>query len=188
MSVEQRLETLERAIRRWRLIGITTGGLLVVVVCLGAAGPDKKGGELVLDKLVIRDSQGRERIVLGTSPDGKASVKHLDANRKVRITAVTFPDGKAEVSHLDANQKNRIVARTMPDGSAAVKHYDENEGLRISAFTSSFPHGEAAVLHVDPDRKVRISARTFPKSSRFRSGVRVNGDAIISHDGVKTFN
>ena len=133
----------------------------VVVVCLGAAGPDKKGGELVLDKLVIQDSQGRERILLGTSPDATAGVYHLDTNRKQRITAATSSDGGAALTHLDRNQKKRIAA-----------------------FTSPFPHGEAAVLHVDSDGKLRISARTFPKSSRFRSGVRVNGDATISHDGV----
>ena len=91
MSVEQRLEKLERAIRRRRLLGIATSGLLVVVVCFGATGPDKKGGVLVLGKLVIRDSQGQERIVLGTFPDGGVKVYHLDAKGKKRIAVVTSP-------------------------------------------------------------------------------------------------
>ena len=42
MDVEQRLENIERAICRWRLLGIATRSLLVVVVCLGAAGPEKR--------------------------------------------------------------------------------------------------------------------------------------------------
>ena len=81
MDVERRLERLELAIRgyhRWRLLGIATSGMLVVVVLvvvlyLGAAGPDRKGGELVLDKFVIgdllfiHDPHGRARTVLETS-------------------------------------------------------------------------------------------------------------------------
>ena len=98
--------------------------MLVVVVCLGASGPDKKGGVLVLDKLVIRDSQGRERIVLGMLLNGAAAVQHLDANGKLRIDARTFPDGLASVQHFDVDEKIRIAAGTLPDGKAVVVHDD----------------------------------------------------------------
>ena len=146
MDVEQRLEKLEREIRgyrRWRLLGIATSGLLVVVALVVKA----LSSELVLDNLVIQDSQGRARIVLATSPEGHAVVYHRDANGNQRLEVGTWRNGEAGGKHRDANGKIRIDARTFPDGEAVVSQSDPNGNQRIYAGTDS--DGMAWVLHDD---------------------------------------
>lgn len=39
---------------------------------------------------MIRDDKGRERIVLSTEADGRASIEHTDADGRVRIITGTF--------------------------------------------------------------------------------------------------
>ena len=46
---------------------------------------------MVLDELVIRDKEGRKRILIGSSQDGRAFIEHYDANGKERIGTGTSP-------------------------------------------------------------------------------------------------
>lgn len=87
----------------------------------------QEGGELVLDKLTIRDKEGRNRIVLVTDKDGDAGITHFDADGKIRIELGIDADGTASIIHADANEKMRIGAGTYKDGNAGIEVYDAND-------------------------------------------------------------
>ena len=82
-----RIERLEREMRRLRGWILVLGTALVATFALGATQgtPD----ELTLRKLIIVDVDGKERIAAATFPNGEASIQHFDSDGKVRISAGT---------------------------------------------------------------------------------------------------
>ena len=131
MTIEERLAKLERSCRHRRWVNFALGAVILLIVGVGAA-QDRQGGKMVLDELVIRDKEGRKRILLGVFPNGTASIAHVDANGKVRIGIATSLDGGAGITHYDANDKMRITTATLPDGGAFITHYDANGKVRIN--------------------------------------------------------
>ena len=103
MTIEQRMEHLERTNRRWRRLACTMAVLIVAGVGIGAAqmnedelrlrklviADDKEGNRIVLDgvadiltsRIHLRDEKGRDRIVLSTNSI-EAAIVELDANGK----------------------------------------------------------------------------------------------------------
>ena len=80
MTIEQRMELLERTNRRWRRLACTMAVLIVAAVGIGAAQINED--ELRLRKLVIEDEKGRDRIVLNAN-FLIAGITHFDANGKL---------------------------------------------------------------------------------------------------------
>ena len=68
MTIEQRMELLERTIRLWRRLACTMAVLVVATVGIGAVQMNED--ELVLRKLVIQDEKGRDRIALAADKHG----------------------------------------------------------------------------------------------------------------------
>ncbi len=139
MTIDERVSKLEQ----------TIAALQKDIAALQKEKED--GGELVLDRLVIRDNEGRERIVLGTTEVGAAYITHYDANEKLRISAGTYNEDTASIIHLDANEKLRIIAGTKKDGNATIRHYDANGKRRIFAGTSE--DGDAGIMVNDANDK-----------------------------------
>ena len=139
MTIDQRMELLERTIRRleqgqgglllWGLI-FAIAVLVITVVVIGVLKMNK--GELVLRKLVIKDMHGRTRIEMSTSED-IARIRHFDAKGKIRISSSTSPDGGAGIYHSDANGEPRISSATMPNGKAVSIwwNYDANGEMEV---------------------------------------------------------
>ena len=185
MTIEERMEFLERTIRRWRRIACTMAVLVVAAIGIGAAQMNED--ELMLRKLVIQDEEGHDRIELdtfggtarirhydtngkpridsGTSMDGNASITHYDTNGKPRIDIGTLPDGNASIAHFDANGKTRIINITSSDGQAGISHSDSNEKMRI--ITVTYPDGKASITHYDTNEKTRIASVTDPNGDAF---------------------
>ena len=73
-----RVERLERAARRTRLLAATAGIALLATWLTGASRRDhtQAQGSIRTKLLVVEDAQGRDRIVLGAPlPDGRARSK-----------------------------------------------------------------------------------------------------------------
>jgi hypothetical protein len=124
-ETNDRIERLEREV--WRL----RGWILVLAVALLAAcalgATQRTPDELTLRKLIIVDGNGKERIGMGTLPDGQARVQHYDQDGKTRIATGTFPDGSASIQHYDQDGKGRIIGGTVADGRAIIGIYDGKE-------------------------------------------------------------
>jgi YD repeat-containing protein len=171
-SFEERLERLEhenRSLRRkvWALLwggpAIAAGALL-----LGAT-QNREGSftTLVAEQIVVNDSKGARRVVIGTLPDGRAGIS-MFADDQERITFGTGPEGSATVTYRDREGKVREINGTGPDGTARLGLYDKNSTLRVSVETSS--NGAAGVLirdAKDQDRVVTVTSADGRASQQF---------------------
>ena len=146
MTIEQRMDLLERTNRRWRRLACTMAVLIVAGVGIGAAQMNED--ELTLRKLVIQDEEGRKRIVLDTNERG-ASIVHYDANGQGRIRSGTYPSGNASMTHYDAKEKMRIDSGAFANGDASTTYSDMNGKTRISSGT--FTDGLAGTTWLEYD-------------------------------------
>jgi hypothetical protein len=65
-SLEERVQLLERANRRWRLLGCA---LCMALACIFIAGQARQNERILeLDRLIIRDKAGKPRFVFGSMP------------------------------------------------------------------------------------------------------------------------
>ena len=90
-ETEERIEQLEREMRRLRGWILVLGIALVATFTLGATQGTPE--ELTLRRLAIVDGDGKERIVADTTSEGAALLVHYDLDGKSRITAMTLPGG-----------------------------------------------------------------------------------------------
>ena len=162
MTIEQRMELLERTIRRWRRLAGTMAVLVVTGVGIGAV--QMNADELTLRKLAIQDEFGRDRIVLDTN-FLIAAIRHYDANGNQRISSGTMPNGFAAIRHYDANGNQRISSGTTADGKSGISHFDMNGKGRITS--STHPEGNAGIDHSDVNGKRRISSGTNADGEAF---------------------
>lgn len=135
MNTEQRLDRLERTVRRQRtLIGILLAA--AVAATLGAM-QELPVTELSLRKLTIVDDRGLNRIVIegGTKEPGVATLAHLDEQGIPRIFSGTFPGGTASMTLADRLGRGRLVAGTYPGGSASMVCASKEEAIRLAAGT-----------------------------------------------------
>ncbi len=98
-EADDRIERLEREMRRLRGWILVLGIALIAIFALGATRctPD----ELTLRRLAIVDGDGKERIVAATTSDGMTSIAHYDSDGKMRIATSTLPDGRAQIQVID---------------------------------------------------------------------------------------
>lgn len=152
MNTTQRLERLERTVRRQRVaIGLILAGLGLAV--LGGM-QELPVTELALRKLVIVDDKGRERIVAegGTKEPGVATLAHLDEHGIPRIFTGTFPGGTASLMVADKLGKGRLVAATYAGGSASLVCADAKEAIRIATGTRA--NGSAELMMFDGEGNI----------------------------------
>lgn len=157
MTIEDRLNKLERSCHRNRWISISLAALMLLIAGLGAT-QDKTVSHLVLDKLIIQDDRGRKRIVFGTDTDGSTSMEFMDMNGRRRIAVGTLANGQANVRHFDSYGKPRISAGTLRSGSAPTLYIDANGKVRMIMETT--PNDEAISRHIAATGKAMITVST----------------------------
>lgn len=142
------------------------GAILGVVVTypgLGAADrteADEKASkpqneEMTLQRLIIKDKQGRDRIVIGTDDD-QPFIILLDEKRIPRMELSVHADGATGIRIYDERRGTRIELASMPDGSTGIHIYDERRGMR--AELASMSNGTSQLVLWDS--KSRRSAVT----------------------------
>jgi hypothetical protein len=183
-----RLNQLERQLRSLRrTIGVLAVALVATLVSCATLGhaqgsPSwKNAGVMTLRKLSIIDQSGKERIVLGSLPDGSAGIAQYsmkgglrmnvmtkadnsagvllyDADGNQRVGSLTLPNGDAGMVLRDPEGVTRLTVTTKTNGAAGLDHYDRNTKLRISAGTSY--KNQSNVFHFDPDGIKRVMSLT----------------------------
>ena len=80
MTIENRLNKLERSCRCHRWINFALAAVVLLIVGVGAT-QDHEGGNMVLDELVIQDKEGRKRIWLGLTPHPQGHLETTARNQ-----------------------------------------------------------------------------------------------------------
>jgi hypothetical protein len=113
-----RIERLEREMRRLRGWVLVLGIALVATFALGATQgtPD----ELTLRRLAIVDGDGKERIVARTLPDGEAEIRFYDKKGTGRVSVSTSADGGAGIRVLDYRGVPGWMVTSQPRGASVL--------------------------------------------------------------------
>ena len=108
-DVKERLARLERENyhlrrqNRWTQLGVLVLGALVLL----AAGYPETGGEVVVERLVLRDDQGRVRARLGIDGSGVLQ-RFFDATGTERIRLGITAEGLAQQRLFDQQGRVRV--------------------------------------------------------------------------------
>ena len=150
-----RRERLERANcrLRWIVCGLAT--LMLLAFGTGATVGRK---ELILDRLVIRDSAGRQRIEM----EGD-TITWYDSKGTIRVLVTALDDGTAGVTICDKNETARVGAGVLADGTAVLSLFDANGQQRVCTQTIG---RSAAVLHKDAGGRDRIMTGTSRSNAK----------------------
>ncbi|MDG2422391.1 MAG: hypothetical protein P8M22_00280 [Phycisphaerales bacterium] len=119
MPIEEKLEVLQRQIRRQRLGLYAMGFGLVSVLALGMAEPIPK--QMTLESLVITSKDGTARIAMGTNEkDGGVGIAMLDTKGVARIAMGTDIKGDGGLAIMDKSESPKILMGSGPDGAGIM--------------------------------------------------------------------
>ena len=134
-AVLQRLTRLERAVRRWRLVGFGVLAVLGLTILVAASvRQDPKTADEVLARhfiLVGRTPSPRASLTLGK--DGGPGLLLFDQQGKVRAGLTVLADGRPSLGLLDAQGQSRIVLTLEPTGAPTVRFLDAHGHVVWSA-------------------------------------------------------
>jgi hypothetical protein len=131
LRLELNLVELRRSNRRLRLVLAAlalTGGALVTM----AQAPSGVSESTEAHQFVLRDSSGRVRAALGTTPDGAVGLSLDDANGRTRITLDVEGNGSPGLDLYDQDGKRRAIIALGEQGTPGVGLYDAGGKLRAS--------------------------------------------------------
>jgi hypothetical protein len=184
-SVEDRISSLERSLRRTRFILRALAGTILLAAAVGfAQGGAQTSEEVRTHRLVIVDDSGNERIVLAQDPE--------TAQRMSRATGLTLFDDKGSerggfstmadgsvVLAMDAPlgagapMRDRIGLKVHPDGSAYVMLID-NQTRAVAKMQSDGAEGGVQVFKWDMEAE-QIHIRTLTFDGDVRDSVPFGG-------------
>ena len=126
-----KLSELQRSNRRLRLIVgalVLTGGALITMAQTGSGVSESVEAR----QFVLRDSTGRVRAALGSSPDGAVGLNLDDASGHTLATLDVERNGSPGLDLYDQNGKRRALVALAPQGTPGVGLYDPQGKLRTS--------------------------------------------------------
>jgi len=196
-SFERCLTHLERQVRVLRILSVLALAFFLITICLAfrarRASADVTGQVLTVRGLIIEDTQGRPRILLGApGPHVKGRTRTDDANGIVLIgengadrvvIGAPTPDGQAN---------GRIIKRIVGASGLVVNDGDGNErgglavldnGRGVACLDYPAPAvAEAICMGVVPDQGfagLLISAATANNEDRAQIGVLKDGTSLL---------
>ena len=130
MSVEERLEQLERQNKWMRRLG-AMGVALVVAVFLMGQGKKEELPDLAVRSLVVKDKAGNPRISFGTFPDGKPHLAVRDTDGKIRLT-ITLRNDSPLLLFSGKDGTQRVLLTTEPGGTSSLEFIDPRAKTRAA--------------------------------------------------------
>ena len=130
-ELRERLDRMERQLRRWRRAALAGLGVGVCLVAGAMQGPPAK--ELSVKTLRIVDDQGKDRIVLTADPE-KADLTLFDPSGKSRLTLDVAKDRRPVLFFADETGKesNRLELGLEDEGHPALMLYDGAGRKRVA--------------------------------------------------------
>ncbi len=181
-TVEERLDRVEREVRRWRRAACAGAAVALALVAFRAlakdAAADPKEGPISIARageFDLTDAKGTRTAALVNSTDGGAhllffgtkglplvdigvvagdrtQIAQFSADGKTRFLSVTDAKGLPRLQLDDATDSPRMVLATEPTGNAAVALLGPSKTLRLLLVTG--PDGTPAIQVLDKDQKV----------------------------------
>jgi hypothetical protein len=163
-AVAERLDGLERENRRLRWVA---AGMFIAAAVLAtethlSKGPRTRGVHEV-EKVVIRDKEGRLRASFGLDESGMPGLKMYDSRGLEQIVLGTPSDMNSTLAFFDKGQ-NRLTLDSSIDGSSALRFFDKGEK-------------SSSVLFMGPDGSTGLTFDMGKQS--LAMGVQPNGDSAL---------
>lgn len=164
--MERRIRLLEKRVRR--LSGLAAGLALALatMVVLGVSGRE----ELVVERLVVVDGEGRPRIVVGADAEdvGRISsatgITLFDRTGAERGGFSVLDDGSV-VLGLDAPagvgspMRDRVALKVYPSGAAAISVIGNDTGIPVQMVGDASGEGGLEFLDYDLAQRIAIVKR-----------------------------
>ena len=159
---EQRLEVMEREMRRVRRLGGFV--ILALAVLLGVAAAiiamaergrllDRSHDLVEAKRFLLRDESGRIRGLWEATDSGAAQLILSDAAGRERLRIRVLEDGSAGLAMVDSMQRSRAVLAVLPDETTALALADAAGKTR--AVLGLKLGGTPSLALADPDGTVR---------------------------------
>ena len=131
MSVEERLERLERQNQWMRRLGAVVVALVVAVFLMGQ-GKKKELPDLEVRSLTVKDKDGNVRARLWTSgPQGAAGLLLMAKDGRARAGFSTTADGSTTLQIMDKTVNTTRVMLYLLNGSPVVSFFDKDGKPRV---------------------------------------------------------
>jgi hypothetical protein len=150
-ETRDRLDRLERGLRRWRSVGIVALALAIIVAAVAMADPPAK--ELRVETLRIVEQNGRERIVLTAVP-GVPDMTFFDPSGHARLTLDIADDNKPVLVISESSQAKGRLTLGIDNGTPMLQLYDRDGARRV---TLGVPH-EGGLIRIY-DARGKFQAR-----------------------------
>jgi hypothetical protein len=134
-TVLQRLDRLERAVSRWRIMGWAAMGLLGLVVLLGAftRGGRTAVGDVLAREVILVDRAQAPRASLALGNDDGPSLLLMDQQKQVRVGLTVLGDGRPSLGLMDAQGQSRVVLALDVQGTPTLRLLDHQGQVIWSA-------------------------------------------------------
>lgn len=167
----ERLDRLDRANQRWKLISGATAAALVSLVLGAAAAPrlphlgqEVPAGGPVLEEVrakrfLLLDDAGKLRGVLGSATGGAVSLGLLDNDDKIRSILIVDANGTPRLEMLATDETRRAVLSVFPNRSGLALF---GEGARGGAILDVAADGTATLGLTDKQEQTRAGLLLLP--------------------------
>jgi len=109
MSLEQRIERLERHCRLWRSIAASCGVFVVVAVTVGAdTNKDGVATEVRAKQFILVDDDGNKLVVIAPNESGTGSIKTYSGDQTETVS-VSSDDSGGNITVRDINGKGAML-------------------------------------------------------------------------------
>lgn len=119
-AIGQRLETLEREVRRWRRLAV---GVTLFAIALATMAHAAPGRVVEAHRFILKDSQGRVRVELGGDSDHSIALRFLDDTGSPRLT-LGLEDDTALLVLSEKGGRPRAGLVTLSHGVPGLTFYD----------------------------------------------------------------
>jgi hypothetical protein len=125
----ERLNRMERELKRWRLGGVFVLSLAAVVVAGAVADPP--ADELKVHTLRVVDKDGKDRVVLTADPE-KPDLTFYDPTGKSRLTLDIAADRKPVLALSESGDEQGRLTLEIEEGAPVVQLFDRAGKKRVA--------------------------------------------------------
>lgn len=165
-AIVRRLERLERARHRWKVVATLATATLGMVLLIGAGqnGKTSVPSELHAQAFVLVDRDGTPLARLGWLPHGAWGLGFYDQGKKSRIVLSVEGDGSSSLSLFGKDGKGSLLLSANGSGATSLRLVDTHWKTRTALAT--WPDGSPFLQLTDRDGKDRALLRYTEVTAR----------------------
>ncbi len=149
-EIRERLDRIERELRRWRLGALAALSLAVIVGTAGALAEHAK--DLRVQTLRLVDQQGKERIIL-TAEEGIPDMTFLDPAGKGRLTLDITEDRTPVLLFSESGEEKNGLTLGFGEEEGPMLQFFDNKGKKRITIAAP-PKGKPYLRFMDDQGKL----------------------------------